>query len=126
MDIRTAILKAADKFERYPALFYYYWTGKPNGNKGCLLGWIGEVADVPAALGSYAGKVACDFLGISDDEFQIRCLRIGDEQNLGGWTTDATVAAQVMRFYADKYHPAAKTPDWEALAKPDAGTFATV
>lgn len=109
MNIREAILKAADSIESRPDLFNY-WATVPDqscGAPGCALGWI--------AL--HAGT----FHGRTWDREQLAKLLGGDRVNhdyqfyqrmngiCEGWESSARTCAPAMRLYADKYHPA-ETP----------------
>ena len=131
MQIREAILKAADQIEAHPYDFMFSSVCIPEdncGSPGCALGWIAFFlgAELPAFPGHQEWDVvrATVALGIPshghvDCEFYRRL-----DSFLSGWRENADLCALALRLYADKYHPAIKTPNWEALAKPDLQTFA--
>ena len=105
MEIREAILRAADSIEANLDLFDYYSTEYPKpdcGTPGCALGWIafydgarkGEVA-------SYHGH---EILGVrcSSDFYRRMTELAGDHKK---WSKSAKGCAKTLRAYADKYHP---------------------
>ena len=108
MNVRQAILKAADSIEQNPHLFNFGSTEVAGCNTpGCALGWIachlgqakeGQYFEAPtlgALLGlkdngrPWAGANFYDLM----DEFS--------EQ----WHEDAAKCSAALRLYADKYHP---------------------
>lgn len=133
MNIREAILKAADHIERNPKAFNFQSIYVPDtdcGTPGCALGWIGHYLgmresgansaplsefSVPPALGLGTFTVGNrEFYGRMDDLAE-------------GWRYDASLCATGLRLYADKYHPAKVIclPDWNAIAaKQTVGTDA--
>ena len=108
MDIREAILKAADHIERFPLQFNYWSHDRPDGcgTPGCALGWIGvfagvantDVADTCAYIDAVEEKT-----GISALPFYYAMADL-----VFGWNEDGISCAMALRLYADKYHPAAK------------------
>lgn len=112
MNIRDAILKAADHLEANPQLWDFCSSTVPDcGTPGCAAGWIGHFRGVPAG----------------------RCLAIGFANNMERWLVEKNspmyykifsermsaidsqwpwsvkTAVKTMRKYADKYHPAEVT-----------------
>lgn len=113
MNIREAILKAADHIEANPHRFDFdsvLVPGKTCGSPGCALGWIAAFA------GQQSGKEfqTNDLIGCGDLEFYSRMDDIeapfdGDKPALAcHWMNSAPGCAEVLRLYADKYHPAEK------------------
>jgi hypothetical protein len=109
MDIREAILKAANQIERHPETFEFFSFDKPGcGTPGCALGWIGAFMNFRHDSVSYAADTAEQVLGIQEGDFYTRMHTV-----LGGgklddrWTDDAAMCAWTLRGYADAYHPAA-------------------
>lgn len=116
MNIREALLKAADYIEAHPTEFDFGKTDRPHPceTPGCALGWIGFFMGVEAHANDdtyFLNRVAdaCNvpalkrggFTG-SEGEFYFRM------NELGMWIHEASECAEVMRLYADKYHPAEK------------------
>jgi hypothetical protein len=116
MNIRDAILKAADHIERNPREFDYWSTNTPEapgrGTPGCALGWV-----------------ACfmgESIGALDSSWN-RAMRFYSEMDslAHGWMSSAPLCAKGLRLYADKYHPAESPavpvayPDWMAIARGD-------
>lgn len=113
MNIRQAILKAADYIEGHPQHFLYVTNNKPNpecGTPGCMLGWIGIflshkeddrsswAGSVARTLGTTVSEFAWDFVHKESCE---RGLFVHKEA-----PNAARNAAALLRIYADKYHPA--------------------
>jgi hypothetical protein len=129
MEIRDAILRAADHIERHPQDFNFGSVSIPVcGTPGCALGWISAYCDFPR--GEHGFSKCCDLLGL-EPEFQtgikLDAGAFKDQsftfynrmKKLGGssWCSNAINCAEALRLYADKYHPApVKEPDWNALA----------
>lgn len=114
MNIREAILKAADHIERNPLDFDFWKTGVPGscGTPGCALGWIGHFMGET----NYFNDV-CDVMGLGitkphlpergEFDFYRRMDKIEGPAVLHGkWTNSAELCARTLRLYADKYHPA--------------------
>lgn len=113
MNIREAILMAADTLERRPDLWRWSNCYVPDcGTPGCAMGWIGHFAGCEVRLSVVA--VAKKKLGLPHDGY------FYDRMNdLVGqpWSSDLALCVKGLRLYADKYHPApVKTPNWEAIA----------
>lgn len=109
MNIREAILKAADHIERNPGTFRFSVGTKPHdcGSPGCAIGWIGY----------FAGCKSRSYIDISKELFNIHhsevYLRLTSAESplatdwaYGTWPRSAERCACALRFYADKYHPA--------------------
>ena len=120
MNIRQAILRAADSIEQNPHLFEFHQTQCPDdgcGMPGCALGWIGHHLILPL---NNSGGYPQDFegglsvvghaMGIEDGPcdrsadgvFYDRLDEVAD----GHWTIDASICAKTLRKYADVWHPA--------------------
>jgi len=104
MNIRQAILLAADSIEQHPQLFHYSSTMIPNpecGTSGCALGWIAH------HLGVSSKKRLCnsgiyDALGIEDDVCFDHLRKFAGS---GHWKRSAKVCAKALRQYANHYYP---------------------
>jgi hypothetical protein len=119
MNIRQAILRAADHIESTPKEFnfqsVYIPDGPGCGTPGCALGWIGHFAgyDEQRAVAEsgdsatvlYIGRkvlgVKCEGHMLNRNEFYARMDTLA-----GGWQHGAVACARGLRLYADKYHPA--------------------
>jgi hypothetical protein len=108
MNIRDAILQAADHIEGNPTDFYFSATDVPDncGTPGCALGWIGFFAGVRRGSPYYT---VCDQLGLpvapvsledGDRSFYDRMHSVSED-----WVNDPLECARALRLYADKYHP---------------------
>ncbi len=118
MNIRAAVLEAADRIEAEPDRFDFGSISIPGmtcGTPGCALGWVGaymglqateslsavsSLSAVCVALGADGG--ALTFYNRMDE---MQC-RFGP--NDSHWSDNARVCAAMMRKYADQYHPAEK------------------
>lgn len=109
MNIREAILRAADHIEMTPKRWDYWQTNVPSecGTPACAVGWIAYF------VGGYQGKTfsqACEkVLGVTHETFWRRMTRVYCDEvmcgkSLGGLSAETIV--QLLRLYADKYHPA--------------------
>ncbi len=112
MNIREAILKAADHIERNPAAYCFSENDMPTcGTPGCLMGWIGFYAGVKPTSACYMGAVR-KALGFDYGDIGafVRSFNgnVSHERymHLMDYQDDARVGAEVLRMYADKYHPA--------------------
>lgn len=114
MNIRTAILKAADSIEQNPGTYDFRSTHLPDdscGISGCALGWIAYHAnlDIPVldfGMGperhmSYNGLIY-EYLGI---EFDCCFNNLNKANGSEDWKLSAPECAKALRLYADKYHP---------------------
>lgn len=111
MEIRQAILAAADQIEAQPHRFAFGFVEIPRVKDkyagGCALGWIGTFALEKSPWNSYSSVLPA--LGIGDPSsgrestFYARMDQINNK-----WRLDAKVCAKGLRKYADKYHPAVK------------------
>ena len=111
MNIRQAILKAADSIEQNPTLFNFTSIQTPSadcGTPGCALGWIGfhlEVANVwwksPKFYRLLGLRSGTENVDDADQHFYDR---MDELQRV--WGHDANVCALTLRLYANKYHPA--------------------
>lgn len=117
MDIRQAILKAADHIERQPHLFSFKEWLMPNdcGSPGCAIGWIGVFSETVVEKSCHDGierrsGVASDVcpavLGIKAEDFYDRMDSIDQTTDFDKrWRRNAGTCARSLRAYADKYHP---------------------
>lgn len=138
MELRQAILMAADHIEGHPEEFSFRASRRPDrpgcGTPGCALGWISAFA-VEKTANNMGFDAACPALGIpSGDHQEFYCRLSALETNTvrtysaptgtprhwaydTQWHQQPGVCARAMRLYADKYHPAhVVLPDWNALA----------
>lgn len=113
MDIRQAILKAADWIELHPEEFDFRETEVPAcGTPGCALGWIGTFAGCErgSSIDMPPGSPT-KLLGLNS---QLRFYERMDAFFGGGayantesrWRHNPMQCARGLRLYADKYHPA--------------------
>jgi len=103
MEIRQAILKAADSIEKYPNLFDFDSTKDPShdcGTPGCAIGWIAHHLNIQEWTDT--GTVY-SHLSITNDYGHSFYKRM--HSLAYGWTANADACANVLRKYADKYHP---------------------
>jgi len=103
MNIRTAILKAADSIEQNPKMFDYDSVDIPDcGSPACALGWIGFHLGMSCKKHGL-GRDVCRALGIKRQaSFPELTLFCGSHK----WKDSAPECAKALRLYADKYHPA--------------------
>lgn len=101
MNIRKAILKAADHIEANPKRFDFDSVNVPRspgcGTPGCAIGWIAHFARVRSFREILPALVGID----SGLTFYTRL----DEYDYN-WHKSAQVCAAALRYFADKYHPA--------------------
>ncbi len=105
MNIRTAILKAADHIEQNPQLFNFCENRGPNDCKtpGCFLGWVSFFMDIKIEDAVSSCK---DILGIEFNDLHTRMWALKREKKLDAtWNLSAQGCAIHARAYADKYHP---------------------
>lgn len=101
MQIREAILKAADSIEKHSELFNFSSTVIPDcGTPGCALGWI-AFHRLEAQHSSGMTWIPDKPVEHSDLDFYRRMD--GLQSN---WKYNAVDCAKALRLYADKYHPA--------------------
>ncbi len=101
MEIREAILKAADHIQANPGEFDFQASYVPDcGTPGCALGWIGYFAGMKRGVtGNY--QVSSTVFGFGSPDFYDRIT----ELTSNAWHTSTTNCAHALRLYADKYHP---------------------
>lgn len=108
MNIREAILKAADHIERYPADFNFGSIRVPEcGTPGCALGWISHfVGEKPSRCGFY--KAAAAAMGLTAEVLPDITFynRMTELRHAHDWRINSSICASILRLYADKYHPA--------------------
>lgn len=110
MNIRNAILKAADSIETHRNLYEFCSTRIPDpdcGTPGCALGWIGFHLGIPKreTLGhglTQNNHSVYDALGI-DSQCCFDHLR--QTVGHGKWKFQAIECAKALRQYADIHHP---------------------
>jgi len=105
MNIRQAILMAADSIEQNPKLFDFNTAEIPDCNTpGCALGWI--AAHLGESIHLYGGwnyKKLARVMGTRGDiEFYERMNALNGHK----WKHNADKCAKTLRLYADKYHSA--------------------
>ena len=113
MNIRQAILKAADSIEQYPKLFDYNSCKCPNygcGTPGCALGWIGfHLGRAVKVNGARQGKFENGLDDIAsfttDDGDAVTFYNRMHGISRFSWQKNAAKCAKALRLYADKYHP---------------------
>lgn len=111
MNIRQAILKAADQIESNPHLFNFSKLTIPSGTPGCALGWIGYYLgrENGEAIGCFSNVVGTELeaLGVTSQcQFYDRMSALVPlPDTLRGWRDDASLCAKGLRLYADQYHP---------------------
>lgn len=115
MNIRIAILRAADQIMHNPQTFDFDSCVRPDGcgTPGCALGWISVFAN---RFGINPVRNAANLL-LPDSrrpeaEFYDRMRMIETEHlgvHRGSWHHKAEVCARALRVYADLFHPAAPT-----------------
>lgn len=126
MDIRGAILKSAGLIERKPDIFNFFLQHVPDcGSPGCAIGLICAQLGAKAGLTVHSPE-ANALMQCDHAEFYGRMTTVSHKRarwwDGPNWTRSAEVAAEVLRLYADKYHPADEgqkdyvLPDWNALA----------
>jgi len=101
MNVRNAILKAADHIEKNPNEFDFMAIGFPEpncGTPGCALSWIGSFLGKRAECG--VTWFPEEVLGIEAIEFYYRME--GFDNN---WRWRADACARALRCYADAYYP---------------------
>jgi len=112
VNIREAILRAADALEANPSLFKYHATRVPEcGSPGCLVGLI-------ACFAGYAPGTRVFAVTSGDEPEAVKKWalpghgalweRIHSLVNFRGAlsATPPHLLVEAMRLYADKYHPA--------------------
>jgi hypothetical protein len=110
MEIRDAILAAADSIEAQPHRFSFISVNIPDPNgthsQGCGLGWISSYTNADERERGYQFGSALPALGLKYDihgcdTFYSRMADFDDE-----WTDSGFKCAKALRKYANKYHPA--------------------
>lgn len=118
--IRSAILRAADRIEREPGCYsfgnvYAPVQGGGCGTEFCMLGWIGHELGSAQKLSHY---VAAEILGMDvKRDYNIAANKIYDFIRASGFVDfqrSAKHAADGMRSVADKFFPASSTPDLDS------------
>jgi hypothetical protein len=111
MNVRDAILKAADHIERNPQAYNFWKTDVPDcGTPGCMLGWI--AASAGQAVGRPFNEIS--ILGVDSSVFYERIYAAS-----GSFACALTgeTAPRALRLYADKYHPAEPKDDSGAFTR---------
>jgi len=122
MNIRQAILKAADSIETQPDLFDFHSVAVPEcGTPGCAIGWIvaHSGVEVPYTEGRH-GRARYwsrnhkdrELLGLDDSGvFYDRMNSFGNTY----WQEKAQTTATALRLYADKFHPETCQPETDHI-----------
>lgn len=121
MNIREAILAAADHIERNPGEFDFHSLETPAGlscgTPGCAIGWISFFMGKRREMGHVeswrAPLVAMGVGAYGDDVFYRRMDAVLHSR----WHDNAADCAAALRLYAYKYHPA---PSIDSDATPNA------
>lgn len=102
MNIRDAILAAADHIERDPTR-HNWRSGYFSGNREayCPLCWIGHFLGMTGHLHS---TVAVDALGVHHDDFYERCSGLIGLEHLDIIYAEPVDWVVALRLYADKFH----------------------
>jgi hypothetical protein len=102
--IRSAILRAADRIELNPKLWNHDNTRIPDcGAPGCALGWIGHEVGIECGKSIAAVHAA---LGLEGSwQFYNQMSEMGFIQ----WRRNPTHGVAALRAYADRYFPDSTT-----------------
>jgi len=103
MNVRNAILKAADHIEKNPDEFDFMAIGFPEPNCGmpaCTIGWIGSFLGKRASYG--VTGFSEEVLGVFALDFYERMDQLGGNT----WRSEAAACARALRQYADVHCPA--------------------
>jgi hypothetical protein len=117
MNIRQAILRAADHVQRSPRDFEFREIAVPTacGSPGCAIGWVAHFTGMTfpvhgcgiyphhAKTISLVHPVCESVFGVDHHEFYTRMDALSS-----GWRRDPVTCARALRLYADKYHPSEK------------------
>lgn len=112
MNVRQAILAAADHIERNPASYEFYALYVPSDTscKACMLGWVGYMLGMHGepnnAVKRRLGLPAFDGYLLISETSGLRDFHCIEQ------------VCKALRAYADKYHPAAPItyPNWHAMS----------
>lgn len=108
IDVRTAILEAADYIEANPNYFDFMsvWTPKEHtcGSPGCAIGWINHFANNRIGKTIGCSEEVNAVLGVTPDKFYKRMD--GFLMFSSDWRYNAKYCARRLRRYANKFHPA--------------------
>lgn len=109
MNIRQAILSAANSIEQYPKLFDFNSTIIPNDcdTPGCALGWVAYHLGSKYLVSAGITWKSDSFTG-DDGLFYKNMNHICGSD---AWKTSASECSSSLRIYADKYHPTQGIPD---------------
>ncbi len=111
MNIRQAILKAADSIEDNPKLFLFSCVSIPSpdcGTPGCAIGWIGYHMGLPTGEWMGAGdRSIYSLLGI--DKYDCCFEHLTETVGSRKWMGSAKKCAKALRLYADVHHPITST-----------------
>ena len=116
MNIRQAILAAADSIEQNPDMFNFMANERPDlscGTPGCALGWIGFYLGVGTARSMptpTARAMGCPKMSLPSSVSGERYEDWGFYRRMYklyggyGWKHAAPKCAETLRLYADRYH----------------------
>lgn len=115
LQIRTALLAAAETFEVKPGLFDYGEVKVPPcGSPGCVVGMIGF--HLGMKMGTDISDVA-HLLGFDDGSFHEHGMYNAFTEVYGcGWRDSPKEAAEMLRLYADAKFPVAQAAPTKALS----------
>ena len=106
MDLRFAILKAADSIQQFPKLFNFGSISCPDigcGSPACALGWLGFYTKAKTYSRGHSYVNGLDSIVDVDSARFYR--RMDALPGFRTWRTDAASCTKSLRLYADKYHP---------------------
>lgn len=103
MDVRKAILQAAEHIEKNPKDYSFCTVDIPAdcGTPGCLLGWIGHFA----GMTGYINAVPPILRQLSERHFYSEMIRLVPSKEGKDWHRDAATAVKGLRAFADKHFP---------------------
>ena len=117
MNIRQAILLAADHIERHPEQYQFAFCRLING-QGCMMTWVTHFMGY--AHNSNAQDLSIEVWGVDTNEWLRRTGGIFEGRRVLN-RCDPMDSAKILRIYADRYHPvteakpAQPAPDWNAI-----------
>lgn len=110
MNVREAILKAANQIERWPESYDFAKGTVPEcGSTGCALGWIGHFMGLQGKAYSAPLYEGLNSSSRGPSEFYEEMTRLEGEYRgwmWGAWPRSAMACARNLRAYADKHYPA--------------------
>lgn len=110
MNVRQAILNAADHIEQRPRDFDFMRCAVPAdcGTPGCALGWIGHFLGMGGAdfkdVNARLGLETDELMGARQFYDRMDALNNANPGEME-WTDSSRICAKVLRLYADAHHP---------------------